>query len=655
MRLLIVESPSKAKKIASMLGRGWEVAASIGHIRDLPKKALGVEPPEYRPRYEISEGKRDVVTRLKGTAAQADEIYLATDPDREGEGIAWHLGVVLGLKKSGKPVFRVRFHDLSPESVHAAIANRGGVNIELVAAQEARRVIDRLVGYRVSPRLGGGLSAGRVQSPTLALVVDREREIAGFKPEAYYEVGALVAEPAPWRAVWRSAPYIPPGKAHFQDRDLAEAIAKATRLTVQSVKHGRRERRPFPPFVTSTLQQAASSVLRISPGECMDLAQSLFTQGLITYHRTDDPNLSDKAVEAVRAWLAENGLPAAGKTNKWKSKANAQEAHEAIRPVDFDKESAGKTDREQALYKLIHTRAIASQMPNAVYRTGEVVAHGNVAVPVDGKPSVFVAKGEVLTDTRGWLALPGMAKIVDKPDGDADPGLPEGIQEGRTYPCETRIEDKETRPPGRYTEASLIKTMERMGIGRPSTYASILATIKRREYVTIEKRALAPTPKGAGVIDALRGGRFTFIDFGYTARMEEQLDAIASGRLAYREAVSEVDGELSANLEALPKPPEGQGRSFNGGEPVGQCPCGGQIMERPKVWQCEACNALVWRELAHKPLTRKQALALLSGKSVKIKGMKSRKGATFEADVTLRNNGSNRGEVDFAFTNSWQI
>lgn len=640
MNLLIVESPNKARKIQSLLGRGWRVVASVGHVRDLPRKEMGVAPPAYRPEYEILEGKEEVIRRLTEPAKIADTIYLATDPDREGEAIAWHLKELLMLAGIGGqgPLRRVSFHEITGEAVRRAIAAPTSIDTALVAAQEARRVIDRLVGYQVSPRLGQGLSAGRVQSPALALVVDREQERRAHRKEPYYQVVAHLDTPAPWQAVWDHSPFLPKDARYWQDRRIAEVVAAARMLEIAGIERTRQAVAPPAPFTTSTLQQAASTRLKIPPDRTMALAQGLFEVGAITYHRTDNPNLSDEAVRAIQTTLGRSGHPVAVKVRRHAAKNGAQEAHEAIRPTDPAAESAGRDEDERALYALIRERALASVMPDAVYDVTVIEALADTEVPLGDRPRArFVARGRVLTAEPGWRAIaPGDdAKNVE---------LPAGIQEGEVYPCRARVEDKETKPPLRYTEAALIKALEQRGIGRPSTYAAILTNIKRRNYVTVKERKLAPTGVGERIIGALRSAGLRFVGYDYTREMEARLDEIATGKASYRAVVAGVDQDLQADLARLPEPqpaPGPSGTPRGGGSLVdgARCRCGGTVRESPKAWQCTACGAIVWKEVARKRLTPRQGLTLLAGKGVHLKGMKSKAGKKFDARAVLDEDG----------------
>ena len=649
--LFIVESPGKTRKVEQYLGSGWTVKASFGHVRDLPEKEIGVEPPDFKPHYRVLAKQASRVAQLKQASQQADVIYLGTDPDREGEAIAWHLYMALGLKKLGKPVFRARFQEINSAAIRRAVEEAGPIQQALVSAQEARRVMDRLVGYLVSPQLGFGLSAGRVQSPALRLIVEREEAIRAFQPINHVQVVAHVALPLPWSAQWDFSPFAKRDQAYWLDRGVAEGVAVVTQLTIQSVEPSQFQRRPLPPFTTSTLQQAASAYLGLSPERTMQLAQALYESGAISYHRTDSPHLSDEAVRAIREYLSQAGQPLSLKPNQWAAKADAQEAHEAIRPVDLKQKHPSGDGTTNKLYALIWRRTVASQMPNAVYDVLKVRCVGNVSVPLGEQPlAEFQATGRVLVD-KGWLAI-----IQEHENEDRDPENPPlpPLQVGEVYPCRGEVLDKKTQPPKRYTEAGLIKKLESLGIGRPSTYASILATLKKREYVRIERRLLHPMPVGEQVIQRLRDSGFSFLRDDYTRTMESRLDDIARGQSQYLSVVRNGHGVLMDELSHLPAAPrqaplarstaKTQVSSLSGQEACGTCRCGGVIVERPRSWTCAACQATVWKTSFGKKFTLKQAQGLLSGKVIALKGLKSKAGKKYDARAVLE-----EGKVQLIF------
>jgi DNA topoisomerase I len=564
-RLLIVESPNKTEKIQHYLGSGWVVAASYGHIRDLPPGEMGVAPPDYRPQYVTGERSGKTIAKLKALARDADEIWLATDPDREGEAIAWHLQQVIG---HGKTCRRVTFNEITQSAVAQAIRQPRQVDTKLFAAQEARRVLDRLYGYKVSPLAGNklgqrGISAGRVQSPALRLVVEREEAIRAFTKTKHF--GVVVELPgdtdaASWSAQWDSRPLVTDDHPYITNRDIAVAVLEATRpgLIVTAFEEKTQARKAPPPFTTSTLQQAAANRLKIGVETTMKLAQALFEAGLITYHRTDNPNLSQEGVQMVWDYLRAKGqaqyIPE--KANAWKAKDGAQEAHEAIRPTDFHTYDPQSGNAQQdALYKLIWRRALACQMKDAQFqvRTAQLATLAPVAA-LQGLPpgntapppkALFKASGS-LRIYDGWMRVADDDYTSEEEQEAANP-LPK-LTVGAQYVAQDgQILDLETKPPSRYSEPALIRALEREGIGRPSTYANIISTIQQRGYVDIVKRQFVPTELGTALILALRG-RFDFLEIAYTRDMEDHLDAIAQGKAGYRAVVAHYDQALDAQL-----------------------------------------------------------------------------------------------------------
>ena len=662
--LFIVESPGKTNKIAGFLGSGFIVKASFGHVRDLPPKDMGVDVDNgFKPTYVVidnktGKSKRSIISELKAQAAKADSIYLATDDDREGESIAWHLYVALGLKRLGKPVHRVRFNAITRPAIEKAMGSIGKLDIPLVSAQECRRVLDRLVGWMVSPKLrhlGRGFSAGRVQSPAVRLVVEREMEIRNFQPVTHYTVEARMDCPFPWKALWDHAPYREKGQTLWLDKAVAEAVAKVTRLTVLSVEKSQRERRPPPPFITSTLQQAASVALRLSPEKTMSVAQKLYEQGLITYMRTDNPNLSDEGLQDIAAYLQANKLPAATKPNTWKTKESAQGAHEAIRPTHAADRIGGGNREEQALYDLIWQRAVASQMANATFDVTEVKLEGNVAVPLgDNKSALFVAKGETVT-SKGWMAL--TQPHEDNENKQEEPAQPlPALKAGDAFDCKGVCVVKQTTPPTRYTEASLVKKLEELGIGRPSSYATIVGNLKSpvRNYVIINaKRQLEPTDRGFAVVNELVGKQFSFLEYDYTKHLETGLDQVAAGNKTYQALLGEAWGVLQTELGRMTDVGSGAPRQSKDGKTHfkheivadARCRCGGPIEKSPKAWSCADCKAIVWNTVASKSIDGKTALALLAGEQVKMDGLKSKAGKPFSATLYIDDD----GKVKFGF------
>ena len=554
-KLLILESPGKVKKVQEILGPGWKVAASVGHVRDLPVKEMGVAAPDFKPQYIPTDRGKDVLSRLAGMVKNAEEVFLATDPDREGEAIAWHLQDALKLKNAK----RVTYTEITEAAIRAALSTPRSIDMALVAAQEGRRVLDRFCGYMVSGPLsnasGEKLSAGRVQSPAVRLVVDREKEIKAFSSTTHY--GAeLTFENVDnitdgWKAALLIKPWIEEGQEYLLDKSLAEKAAALRTLDVLDCKESESRAAPPAPFTTSTLQQAASSSLKFTPKQTMQLAQRLYEQGAITYMRTDSPNLSQEAVHAIRAYCEAKGWPLVETPRTWKSKEGAQEAHEAIRPTHIEIEEAGETADEKALYRLILLRSLACQLEDAVYAVRTL----QLGAELDGKQALFEAKGRTLL-SQGWKVL-----------ADQENGPDEGAEEGQKEPSNPvpamkpgtkataltgTVTTKKTKPAARFTEASLIRELEKRGIGRPSTYAAIIDTISSRKYVTTEKRFLVPTPLGEKIVSGL-SGHFSFIEYDFTRTMEQSLDDIAEGKAEYRTVIASAHEQLSREVREFAK------------------------------------------------------------------------------------------------------
>lgn len=555
MRYLIVESPTKSKKIQSMLGRDWKVLASFGHVRDLPAKTLGVDRRSFQPEYEVPPKSRKTVARLRKEIPRDGDVYLATDPDREGEAIAWHLRDLLKLRNPR----RVRFHAITKDAIQAAIGNPDAIDMNLVQAQEARRILDRLYGYLVSPALSRSLnnrlSAGRVQSPALKLVVAREREIRNFKPIRHYGVRLFfVSDQDPessWHADWSVKDWMgEDADPYCTDRALAERIAGIETVEVTECRTDEKRTKAPAPFTTSALQQAASRVLGLKVKQVMELAQRLFEGGHITYHRTDSRNLDPEAIESIRAWLTEHGHPIPDRPNTWKSGANAQEAHEAIRPTRIEADRAGESPEEQALYELIRRRALACQMPPAIHKRVRLTLRGTPQ-GLD-RQAVFRATGLTLSEA-GWTRIESPPEPTEGDDeAEASRNRVPKLEAGRqASPVQGIVQEKQTRPPARYTEASLVKQMEKLGIGRPSTYAQIIETNTRRGYWKAGKGGkLEPTELGEQVVDWL-DGRFRFMDLAFTRDLEQQLDDIAAGRARQRPLLEATLDMIERELAAL--------------------------------------------------------------------------------------------------------
>ena len=537
--LVIVESPAKARTIERYLGKNYKVVASMGHLRDLPKSTMGVDIEHgFTPQYTPVKDKTELIAELQRLAADADMVYLATDPDREGEAIAWHLKELLGLP-DGKAQ-RVTFNEITRNVITESIKRPREIDQDLVDAQQARRILDRIVGYELSPllwkKIRRGLSAGRVQSVATRMVVDREREIRAFVPEEYWLLDALLKreEGGEFTARYFGGAE---GKEEIRSEAEADAVIAAVEgkpFTIDTVKRGKKNRSPSPPFITSTLQQEASRRLGMTPRRTMSIAQQLYegvdvtnhgTIGLITYMRTDSLRLSDEAVAAARSYITAHYGPAycPPEPRRYKTKAGAQDAHEAIRPTyaDIAPEQVRKdlTKEQYMLYRLIWGRFIACQMTNAVYDNVQIDA---------------VCEGNVFKASFSELVFPGCTAVYDDTrDDEAAPArkpLP-NLQEGEQL--ELKNLDKEqkfTQPPPRYTEATLIRAMEEKGIGRPSTYAPTITTILSHEYVVKEGRYLRPTALGETVTGLMEERFPDIVDLKFTARMEDGLDDIEKGK-----------------------------------------------------------------------------------------------------------------------------
>lgn len=523
-KLLIVESPSKAKTIEKYLGGAFTVRASIGHIRDLPKsnkQAIDIEAG-FVPHYEISKGKEKVVNELKHLAEKSSEIMLATDPDREGEAISWHLKEILDNDKKIKgKIKRVTFHEITKEAVEEALKNPRNIDDNLVKAQEARRVLDRLVGYDLSgiiwKKVRYGLSAGRVQSPALRIIMEREREIRAFVPEKYFILEGLF-ETKKKEKITLSCTEEP------RDEKVVKKIlelGKQEKWFVKDLKTSEQKRSPRAPFTTSTLQQTASTRLGFSPSRTMQVAQKLYEQGFITYMRTDSTNLATVAQSQIKKIIESKYGKDQVEIRSYKTKSkNAQEAHEAIRPTHVESMNEGSTDEQKRLYRLIWERTVASQMVDAKLMKTKITA--NIK---QGDVPDFVANGSRVI-SLGWLLCDTEAR-----GDDVELPLVEIGEELKLL--ELKDIEKFTEPPNRYTEAGLVKELEARGIGRPSTYASIMKTIEERGYVNKEGRTLFPTDTGDVVSSFLEQNFAEYISDTFTAEMEDELDEISRGEREY--------------------------------------------------------------------------------------------------------------------------
>ena len=578
-KLLIVESPAKAKTIGKYLGGEFTVKSSVGHIRDLPKKGLSIKiAPEagkegswtFVPSYEVSADKKKIVDELRKAAKAADEIYLAPDPDREGEAIAWHLGEVLADVTKGKPVHRVTYNEITKNAVLAAVAQPGEVNLARVDAQQARRILDRLVGFKVSPLLwknlqyGYSLSAGRVQSVALRLLVEREREIAAFTPVAYWILGVEAAKGAKEPSFIAKLSRIDGEKPDVSSLEQAATYVDdldGSALRVASVKTLPKTRHPYPPFTTSTLQQAASSVCGFSPHRTMSIAQKLYEAGLITYMRTDSVNIAAVAREAARRQIAADFGDAfvPEKPNVYKSKAGAQEAHEAIRPTDVAKRP-GTLDLDAAsakLYDLVWRRFMASQMSDARLLQKTV----GISAEKEGiRHSYLFTASTTAVDFEGFLAVMKVS-TAKKGKEDADEESDEvkslpPLAEGDTLLPRRWLSDrKETKPPARFSEASLVKALEENGVGRPSTYAQTIEVLVDRHYASREARQLVPSQRGMDVNDWLVKKLEPLFNVGYTAQMEDALDKVEDGQVKGDGMLSDFYRKFNAWMEAAKEPP----------------------------------------------------------------------------------------------------
>jgi len=561
--LVIVESPSKAKTIGKYLGPGYEVKACMGHLRDLPKSTMGVDfEKNFEPHYIPMKGKEAVITDLKKAAKASGRVYLATDPDREGEAISWHLKELLGIPDD--KTYRVTFNEITKNVVVSAIAKPRGIDYDLVDAQQARRVLDRIVGYQLSPllwkKVRRGLSAGRVQSVATRMVVDRENEIRAFQPQEYWSLDIAltrIGRPGSFTARF----YGDPKKRELSSEAEVDAVLASMEgqtVSVRSVKRGEKKRTPAAPFITSTLQQEASRKLNMTPKRTMAIAQQLYegveiagegTQGLITYMRTDSTRLSEDALHAVRDFIRErHGEEYFTGERVYKTKGAAQDAHEAIRPsnvwLEPERIRSDLTPDQYRLYKLVWSRFVACQMANAVYDVTSIEA---------------ACGANIFRANHQSMRFPGFTAVYEEgKDDEAEelqsplPDLQEGEPLDRTG---VEKEQHFTKPPARYTEATLVRAMEEKGVGRPSTYAAIISTIEDREYVVKKDKRLSPTPLGE-VVNGLMMDRFQdIVDVEFTAGMERKLDQVEEGKLPWRKVLADFyDGfsqELSSAEEAL--------------------------------------------------------------------------------------------------------
>lgn len=562
MKLIIVESPTKARELSHFLGREYKVVASMGHVRDLPVHAMGVQPPDFFPEYEPTERGKGVLAGIRKLLPQAETVYLASDPDREGESISWHLAEALRIPK-GKTK-RITYTEVTEAAVRRALGQPRAIDMDLVAAQEARRVADRIIGYGVSPALcqagNAKLSAGRVQTPALRLVVEREEAIRNHTAVNHF--GAAIAVDPGFTAEWNTAPYLH-GAEYILDRELAGLAAGVSRVKIKSVRTQQRSTLASPPFTTSTFQQACSSQLGIAPELAMRIAQSLFETGKITYMRTDSVNLADEAIADIRAYAQDKGLPLPARPNVFRNRSrNAQEAHEAIRPVEMREEGRSLNGDARRVYELIHRRTLLCQL-----------------APLEENVTTAVLEGENGDKTFEYKATgyeqlsPGFTVLLEREEKPSLPTLAEGEVREVT---EGEVLEKKTQAPGRFTEASLLAELERRGIGRPSTWAAILSTLYFRKYIATKGKFVVPTALGSAVSHALEQTKFA--DYAYTANLEETLDKIAEGHADYQECVASVYAEaqrdarsikpFQAPIEASSQKPTGARKKSTRGNPA---------------------------------------------------------------------------------------
>lgn len=607
-KLAIVESPAKAKKIQEYLGAGWRVIASMGHVRDLPPKALGVDIADnYTPTYEISSGKAKVIGIIKSAAKASEAIYLATDPDREGEAIGWHVLEAIKSAAKGKPVYRVTFGEITKKAIQNAFAQPRQLDMALVDSQQARRVLDRLVGWKVSPVLshvfGTSLSAGRVQSVAVRLVVEREIEIENFVPEQYWTIEARFAKQTPPHEEFNGRltkllakadkeydpVRLPTARAH---NIAMEVTQKGVAWRVLGIETKEQKQGAPPPFITSTLQQRAGSMLKLKPKQTMQIAQKLYEMGLITYMRTDSPAVSGeaqgKAREVIRKLFGEQYLP--DKPNFYRAKGNAQEAHECIRPTDSAKipKEMKLTGKDAELYRLIWMRFMASQMKAALWdvtiATIEPSSGGNAL------PYHFTARGRLLREA-GWLKVYSFTGEQDKDEDEADEEnqkLPHLVANEPLTLRKLAPKEHWTEPPPRYSEPTLIRTLEKEGVGRPSTYAAIMETIAARGYVESHQKNLTPTPAGREVTAFLIQQFPDLLNLGFTRQMENDLDRVAEGQIKWYSLMGAFYPPLAERI--------GTAKAQPGTDVLlEKCPsCGGSITEKygrfGKYRACVGCG-----------------------------------------------------------------
>jgi len=549
MNLIIVESPTKARTLSRFLGKDYSVLATTGHIKDLPESKLSIDVDNnFKPDYQVVEKRLGTIKELKSGAMKAKNVYIATDPDREGEAIAEHVRELLMEEKARANIKRISFHEITKSAVEEAIAHPGEVNKDLVDAQIARRVLDRLVGYKLSPllwkKVRRGLSAGRVQSVVVRLIVEKEREIDAFKKEEYWEIAVSVKQLNSSTEKQFSVQLVKINDKLAKignEKSAKEIVTELEKSNYKVLDVRRREvkKNPYPPFTTSTMTQAGARLFGWSAKKTMSTAQKLYEEGLITYHRTDSTNLSNHALDAVRDYIDKNYgekyLPEKPRFFKVHSK-NAQEAHEAIRPTDVNAKLQITNDKfkgsEEKLYNLIWKRFVACQMNPVVFDSTTIDVQAQ-PLTINHQPSTYLlrASGQtILFD--GWRKVIPLSALEE-------PELPVVEKDESLDYVKVNSEQKFTQPPPRYNEASLIKTLEKLGIGRPSTYAPIITTIQTRAYVEKNEGKFVPTPVGVAVNDFLVKNFADIDEYGFTAEMEKELDDVAKGELDWTKMMGE--------------------------------------------------------------------------------------------------------------------
>ena len=565
--LVIVESPAKAKTISKYLGPGYQVKASMGHVRDLPKSKLGVDLTTFEPDYQDIKAKAETIADLRKAAKASDRVYLATDPDREGEAISWHLQTVLGIPED--KTCRVTFNEITRKVVTESIASPREIDRNLVDAQQARRILDRIVGYQLSPllwkKIRRGLSAGRVQSVATRLVVEREEEISAFQPKEYWSMVADLSRIAPNLGGFKAEFYGTDKKIELNNEEEVLSVANAVKnssFTVSSVKRQDRNRNPAPPFITSTLQQEASRKLNMTPRRTMSIAQQLYegvdiegegTVGLITYMRTDSLRISEEAIASARGFIESRYGKAyrPESPRRYKTKGNAQDAHEAIRPSDVnltpEQIKKSLTSEQYRLYKLIWSRFLASQMSAAVY--------DSVTIEVESAGYQFRAN-------HSSIKFSGFTAVYEE-SRDEDEEAPQSplpdLKEGEQLKLNDLVNEQHfTQPPARFTEATLIRALEEKGIGRPSTYAPTISTITDREYVVKEGKYLRPTPLGEVVTGLMKDKFPDIVDSDFTAQMEVRLDEVEAGNIQWKKILADFYGSFSAELKKAEEDLDGE-------------------------------------------------------------------------------------------------